>query len=268
MKTRIRSRCVAFTLLTALGCNAYRSQDQMALASQTVSLTASKEMVNESETTSLPAPAPAASAAVFAPNQLPAADKSGQNTAQNAAPRATDRLLIYTANLSVRVTKQEDALRTCQDLAQKIGGYVLSLRGESIQIRVPSSEFFKVVDDIQALGTVVTHDVQAEDVSEQFHDLELRLKNARAVRDRLEQLLLKAVKISDALAIQDELANLSERIELMEGQLRRMGELVRYSTINASFQQREVEHHVEAHLTLPFAWLDGLSLQQLMEVKQ
>jgi hypothetical protein len=265
MNRRIRSHCALLSVLTALGCNTRQEAPEAVVAqatSQTRFLTASKGALDEP--LSAPPAAHAASAPGLSPNPAPATDK----TAQNAGPRASDRLLIYTANLSVRVTKQEEALRTCQDLAQKIGGYVLSMRGDHIQIRVPSGEFFEAIDDIQALGTVITHDVQAEDVSEQFHDLELRLKNARAVRDRLEQLLLKAVKISDALEIQTELASLSERIELMEGQLRRMGELVRYSTINASFQQREVEQHLEAHLTLPFTWLDQLSLQQLMEVKQ
>jgi hypothetical protein len=257
MNRRIRSKYVAFILLAAFGCSRASREASPRATSQASHLTAMLAPANDE-------PPRSASAAVLSPAQLPSVDKTGENT----GPRVNDRLLIYTANLSLRVTKQEEALRRCQDLAQKIGGYVLSLRGQSIQIRVPSSEFFKTIDDIQALGTVVTHDVQAEDVSDEFHDLELRLKNARAVRDRLEQLLLKAVKIADALEIQTELANLSERIEVMEGQLRRMGELVRYSTINASFQQHEVEQVIEAHLTLPFAWLDQLSLPQLMEVKQ
>jgi hypothetical protein len=175
--------------------------------------------------------------------------------------------LVYTATLQVRVSKPDDALHFCQGLALKRGGYLLAQRGQSIQIRVPSTGFFDAIGEIEKLGKVGSQEIRAEDVSEQFHDLELRLRNSLAVRDRISELLKRGVTIKDALAIEEELARLSEQIEVMEGQLRRMKEVTSYSTISASFDAQEVEHVDATPLMLPFAWLDQLSLQKLMEVK-
>lgn len=227
--------------------------------------------------------AKAASLAAAVISQTPVAHSSGpasSNPATEPTPtsnkhespnlKAAQRLLIYTATLQVSVSKPDDALHFCQDLALKRGGYVLSRHGTSVQIRVPSAVFFDAIGEIEKLGKVSEHDIRAEDVSERFHDLELRLKNAHAVRERISQLLNRGVGIKDALTIESELSRLSEEIEVMEGQLRRMKELTSYSTIEASFAVQEVVKAVEAKATpvnLPFAWLDRLSVQKLMEVK-
>lgn len=253
MKTRPRFRYAALGLIALVGCN----KAEQSLAPQVTSL------AMELPASLAPAKEPAAPAASAIPIQAAFPAKPGESQKQTA----TNRLLIYTATLQIRVAKPEDALHFCQDLALKRGGYVLSRHGQAVQIRVPSAGFFDAVAEIEKLGKVSSHEIRAEDVSEQFHDLELRLKNSLAVRDRISQLLIRGVTIKDALAIESELARLSEEIEVMEGQLRRMKELTSYSTISASFDAQEVEQVASTPLTLPFAWLDRLSVQKLMEVK-
>lgn len=253
MKTRARFQYTALGLIALMGCSKAEQSLAPQMTSLAMELPASQAPTQERGT-------PAASAT---PTSAAFPAKPGESQKQTA----TNRLLIYTATLQVRVTKPEDAVHFCQDLALKRGGYVLSRQGQAVQIRVPSAGFFDAVGEIEKLGKVNSHEVRAEDVSEQFRDLELRLKNAHAVRDRISQLLNRGVTIKDALAIESELARLSEEIEVMEGQLRRMKELTSYSTISASFDAQEVEHVASTPLTLPFAWLDRLSVQKLMEVK-
>jgi hypothetical protein len=260
MNRRFRSRYGALILLALLGCDSRKEAPLMAAVASQLTSESSKERLDESLSPRAPTPAPAPSVA----------STSAPGKAESPNLKAAQRLLIYTATLQVSVPNPDDALHFCQNLALKHGGYVLSRHGTSVQIRVPSAVFFDAIGEIEKLGKVREHDIRAEDVSEQFHDLELRLKNAHAVRERISQLLNRGVGIKDALTIESELSRLSEEIELMEGQLRRMKELTSYSTIEASFAVQEIVKAAEVKATpvnLPFAWLDRLSVQKLMEVK-
>lgn len=259
MNRRFRPRYTALILLAALGCDSRGEAPTLAMAAQ-VTTEAAKQRFDDAVSKSAPPPALAPSAV--------SASAPGKPESPNL--KAAQRLLIYTASLQVSVPNPDDALHFCQSLALKHGGYVLSRHGTSVEIRVPSAVFFDAIDEIEKLGKVGSHDIRAEDVSEQFHDLELRLKNAHAVRERISQLLNRGVGIKDALTIESELSRLSEEIEVMEGQLRRMKELTSYSTIETSFKPQEVVKAKEVKatpLTLPFAWLDRLSVQKLLEVQ-
>jgi hypothetical protein len=252
-----KSKYAALGLVALVGC----SRGDYAAKESALAVAMPQAVAPRTPTTRASGPTPAAPTA-----ELTAAS----NKPESPNLKAPQRLLIYTATLQVSVPKPDDALHFCQEVALKRGGYVLSRNGSTVQIRVPSATCFDAIGEIEKLGKVSKHDIRAEDVSEQFRDLELRLKNAHAVRERISQLLNRGVNIKDALTIESELSRLSEEIEVMEGQLRRMKELTSYSTISASFAAQELVKAAEVKATpvnLPFAWLDRLSVQKLMEVK-
>jgi hypothetical protein len=107
--------------------------------------------------------------------------------------------------------------------------------------------------------------VSVRDVTDEFTDLEVRLRNAEVVRQRLEALLAKAASVEDALAVERELARLTQSIELWKGKLKLLRELVAFSTITVNFQVRSVEH-VKGDVTLPFDWLRQLGLSNLLSL--
>src|SRR5262249_33276670 len=109
-------------------------------------------------------------------------------------------------------------------------------------------------------------DVNVRDVTEQFADLETRLKNAEAVRQRLEGLLAKAAKVEDALAVERELDRVTLIIEELKGKLRLLSELIAFSTITVNFQARP-QDAVAPDVLLPFDWLGGLGLPSLMNLE-
>jgi hypothetical protein len=108
--------------------------------------------------------------------------------------------------------------------------------------------------------------VNVRDVTEQYADLEIRLKNAEAVRQRLEALLAKAGKVEDALAVERELERITQAIEQMKGRLRLLSELVAFSTITANFQARPRDQ-VGSETRLPFPWLGELGLVPLLNLE-
>jgi hypothetical protein len=175
-------------------------------------------------------------------------------------------LLIYTATVTLAVFETKTALDAIEELARKSGGYLVSRADQSVTVRVPTNAFQGTLGGVSKLGDELHRQVNVRDVTEQFADLEIRLKNAEAVRQRLEGLLAKAQKIEDALAVERELERITQTIEQMKGRLRLLAELVAFSTITVNFQAKPRDQ-VGSEVRLPFPWLGELGLVPLMKLE-
>jgi hypothetical protein len=173
-------------------------------------------------------------------------------------------MLIYTATLHLAVFQVEQQMNNVERLAKEYGGY-LSVRNDAqITIRIPRGKFDDVLKSIEKLGDVVHRSITAQDVTDEYVDLEIRLKNARAIRDRLAALLDKA-GVKEAIEIQKELGRVTEEIERMEGRLKLLKDKIAFSTITVSFQPVDSQPVRDATI-LPFPWLQDLGLSSLMNV--
>jgi len=102
-------------------------------------------------------------------------------------------------------------------------------------------------------------------VTEQFLDMQTRLKTKRAMQERLQQLLAQAKNVEEALAVERELARITEEIESMEGRLKVWRELVAFSTITVVFQAQPTDK-INSTVRLPFPWLNELGLPSLLNL--
>jgi hypothetical protein len=186
--------------------------------------------------------------------------------ADSASVPGREPLLIYTATMTLAVYGARDAIGAVEELARKSGGYLVSRGDETVTIRVPTKAFLGALSGVSKLGDELHREVNVRDVTEQFADLEIRLKNAEAVRQRLEALLAKAAKIEDALAVERELERVTQTIEQMKGRLRLLSELIAFSTITVNFRARPHDQ-VGSEVHLPFGWLGELGLVPLMNLE-
>jgi hypothetical protein len=203
-----------------------------------------------------------------APVRPPAAPPPPTSTQPKPPPVAQDAphvvsMLIYTATLNLAVFQVTEQMDKVESIGRAIGGYLAVRNDTQITIRVPRERFDEALAQIEKLGDVLHRSVTAEDVTDQFMDLEVRLKNARAVRDQLQALLAKA-GVKDALEIEKELGRVTESIEQMEGRLKLLRDKIAFSTITVTFQP--VETQTVRDTTLPFPWLQDLGLSSLLNV--
>lgn len=174
-------------------------------------------------------------------------------------------MLIYTATMNLAVFQVAEASKQVEQMARESGGFLARRDDTSLVIRVPAEKFEDMLKRIEKLGDVLHRNVVAEDVTEQYMDAEVRLKNARAVRDRLQQLLEKANKVEDSLAIEKELTRVGTEIETLEGKLKYLRDRARYSTITVSFQPKQTDN-VRPSVRLPVDWLNQLGLGRLLSL--
>jgi hypothetical protein len=183
---------------------------------------------------------------------------AGENTI--ASP-----MLIYTADVNLAVFEAEKILDSVEQLAKDAGGYLVERQARRIVIRVPSQDFDGAMLRIAKLGDVLHKNISVEDVTEQYFDLQVRIRNLEVVRDRLEELLKKADKVPDAIAVERELERVTTQLERLKGRAKLLGELVRFSTITVNVSPRHTDK-VGSKVRLPFPWLSSLGLGELLRL--
>ncbi|HVR84919.1 MAG TPA: DUF4349 domain-containing protein [Planctomycetota bacterium] len=178
-----------------------------------------------------------------------------------ATPPEGDRLVIYSGSLCLQVAEPEVAQKSIQALTKEMGGWIQVLDGLRLTVRIPARRFDDAFESLLALGQVIDRRVTGSDVTDEFHDLRLRLENSEKVRLRLSAILEQAKNVQDALAVEKELARLTEEIERLKGALARMQDRISYSTIAIELR-RSLPSRPSA-TGLPFPWVRQLGLRSL-----
>jgi hypothetical protein len=166
-------------------------------------------------------------------------------------PVAGDRKVIKTAyiELEVEVGKFEDTLFELINLAEQNGGFISNSRSYSdaegnltsgsVTIRIPSNKYSSIINKIKEMGTVKSTSSGGQDITQEYTDLESRLRNYQAQEEVLLDLMKQSKKVSDSLEVQRELSNVQEQIEVIKGRMNYLDDMVSFSTIEVYFYEPE-----------------------------
>ena len=156
-----------------------------------------------------------------------------------------NRMLVWQAWLSLEVTNVRDSLIDVAEIAKQSGGYIESQSdsGETqadIIVRVPADSLKSAMASLESIGNVTRRRVSSEDVTEQYVDIDARLKTKIALRDRLRALLDKAQNVTDVLAIEKELSRVQADIDSMQAKLEALKGKVDLASITVSIERKIV----------------------------
>eukprot|EP00003_Mantamonas_plastica_P009638 TRINITY_DN1899_c0_g1_i1.p1 TRINITY_DN1899_c0_g1~~TRINITY_DN1899_c0_g1_i1.p1 ORF type:complete len:429 (-),score=109.55 TRINITY_DN1899_c0_g1_i1:9-1259(-) len=117
------------------------------------------------------------------------------------------------------------------------------------QIKIPSQSFHHFLAKIPDLGTdVISQSIFGKDVTAQFVDNDTRLKALRSAHERTNLLMQKANSIKDIMLIQNELNQLTMRIEQLEGSQASIVAQTDYATVSINVVQTpDVFVHIDDH---------------------
>ncbi len=159
----------------------------------------------------------------------------------------TQKQIIKTAQVKIQVEKLKDSKAIITKLVGTYGGY-LATSNESrsnsdftatFSIRVPAAKFEALLDELLKQGIFVDYNnVSAQDVTEEFVDIQSRLKTKRALETRYLELLKQAGKMEDILKLEAALQQIREEIESKEGRLKYLQNQVGFSTINLEIYEQ------------------------------
>ncbi|TMF80645.1 MAG: DUF4349 domain-containing protein, partial [Chloroflexi bacterium] len=187
----------------------------------------------------MPVPAPAVDAAAGYGGSPASAPNAGIPTVVVSG----DRNLILTAKIDMRSKDPWATSDRAQAIATGLGGDVLNLsqsgtadsRTASLTIRVPSSRFGDALQQLKSLeGEVQTSGVSAQDVTDQFIDLQARLTAKQAEEQRYIAILNRANTIDEILKVDASLGNVRTQVEQLTAQINNIKQRTDFSTISMS----------------------------------
>lgn len=152
--------------------------------------------------------------------------------------------VIKTADLRIKIGSDalQDALDDAIAIANREGGFVVSSEVNddeqghaSLVVRVPADRFEQTLADLGDLGDVERESVAGEDVSQEFIDLEARLRNASAQEAVLLRLMDRSQTIADTIRVQRVLQQVQLEIERLRGRIRFLEDRTTFGTILIGF---------------------------------
>jgi hypothetical protein len=213
----------------------------------------------------------------LAPLPTSAALATGQPLAQASGEGGgTTPLIIKQAQVRLTVKDTDQAIDRLTQIVADIDGYIVSNRiwyeqtsGESFKyatytIGVPVDAFEVALRRLRTMALkVVDETASGQDVSEEYVDLESRLTNLEATRDRIRTFLAQAQTVEESLRINTELAAIEEQIEQVEGRMRFLAGRAAFSTITIQLdpEQPAPPEPTPTPEPVPYQWDPGTTFQ-------
>ncbi|HKS29159.1 MAG TPA: DUF4349 domain-containing protein [Pyrinomonadaceae bacterium] len=174
---------------------------------------------------------------------------SAENSQTNVT--VTERKLIRNAQMTIESVNPGESQRRVSMIAEGNGGFVVSSESRqtnaegqlkpqmsvTVTIRVPAARFDSVVEEIRGTGSRVAQDkITTQDVTEEYIDLEARIRAKQALEAQFMEIMKQAKTVSDALEVQTQLSEVRSQIEQMEGRRRFLENQTSLSTITVTIQ--------------------------------
>jgi len=178
---------------------------------------------------------------------------AGYGAADEEKARIAERMVIHTVDLRLIVKDTQASLEAVQSLAGELGGYVASSRtwhieeqlSASLTLRVPADQLNTALEKLRALALEVdSESISGEDVTQEYVDLEARLRNEEAYEKELLALLTetreRTSKAEDILAVYERLTEVRGRIEQIKGRMQYLENMSAMATITVELVPSEL----------------------------
>ncbi|WP_201001452.1 DUF4349 domain-containing protein [Paenibacillus glycanilyticus] len=158
--------------------------------------------------------------------------------------------LIYKANLTIEAVDFDKAATALRNTIHQSGGYILQFqdgqyngeKSSTYTIKVPAAGFMDFIDRLNGIEhKKFERQISGTDVTEEYVDLQSRLKAQQVVEERLLAFMDKATKADDLVKFSEQLATVQENIERLKGRIRYLDNNVSYSTVELRLYQPDAK---------------------------
>lgn len=156
-----------------------------------------------------------------------------------------DRKTVRTADQQVVVDSPVTAGRQVERMFIDAGGYIersASSSDGAVRIvgRVPAVRLDSIMNDVASLGEERSRKTTGADVTDQYADLEARLRSTVALRDRLQQLLSRAATLDEVLNLEKQIARLQSEIDALQARIDQLKTQVELASLTVSLDRGHV----------------------------
>ncbi|HEY0054688.1 MAG TPA: DUF4349 domain-containing protein [Pedobacter sp.] len=165
-------------------------------------------------------------------------------------PVDTSKKIVKTGNISFETADVNSTRKAIFGITKKYGGYVSGenesgyengRKNYTLNLKVPAKNFDVLLQEISnSADKVDSKNIEIKDITTDYIDTKTRLQNKKLLEVRYLELLKKASKISDMLAIEDKLSEIRSDIESVESQFLQMQNQVTYSSLDLTFYSKSI----------------------------
>lgn len=173
---------------------------------------------------------------------------------QSDAPPTTDvdeRKVIQTSQLSLLVRDVAQGIEQIKSHTESIGGYMVNSNLSrpqtqeatqgTITVRVPATQLDAVLAYYRSLSIKVgSENLQGRDVTDEYVDLEERLKILRSNKARFEEIMAQANDVDEIIRVQTQIFNLQSQIDSLIGQQRYLDQNAQLAKITLTLATDEL----------------------------
>jgi hypothetical protein len=159
-----------------------------------------------------------------------------------------DRKVIMSSSITLEVGDFQKAYEEVATIVARFNGFIADShsyetdqgqkRG-TIVLRMPQEEFLSAINELEDIGYVKSKRITGKDVTEEYVDLEARLKNLERQESRLLDILAKANTVDEILKVEKQLERVRGEIERMTGRMRYLDDRVELATISLELYEPE-----------------------------
>ena len=160
----------------------------------------------------------------------------------------SDKRIQRNANLNIEVKSINESVDKLNNIISSFGGEIISSNkggfdyGQpyaNIRLRVLSENLDSALIEFKKLSSkVISENIYTNDVSEEFIDIEARLKIMKSTENRFNDLLSKSEKIEEIIQVEKELMRIRGDIESLEGRLNYLTKTTDTSEINLNLNEQ------------------------------
>ena len=154
-----------------------------------------------------------------------------------------ERKLIISVDLSVNSKDIEKSYKSIEEKVKEYKGYFENIDSYKyryfIALRIPKYNLYNFLEFIENNQNVQNKNINTEDVTENYYDIENRIKNREALLDKFRNYLKEAKNIEEILSVEDRINNLTYEIERMKGNFENLTSLIEYSKVNITIKNPE-----------------------------
>ena len=169
----------------------------------------------------------------------------------SASASAPERKLVRSAELRLEVDSYAPARSLLDQELARVDGYVADARVQHadgavafahLELRVPAGALDGLLARLMGLGVVLEEVVRSNEITDEYHDGEARLANARAIEARLLAFAdSKTTDLRGLLEVERELGRVREEIEVLRARLAGYASSVALSAVSLDIESRERE---------------------------
>lgn len=176
--------------------------------------------------------------------------------------------IIKSGDMTIEVGDIKTAQEKIQNFVKNNKAYIQNERFSnaetqttlSMEIRIPNQNFDNLINSFSdEIGSISEKNIRVQDVTEEYTDVSIRLKNKLAYLEKYRDLLKRSASTKDLLEIQEKIRGLEEEIESSEGRLRYIDDQVNYSTLDLTLIREKPRNTVTSKIGFGSRLVDSVA---------